>query len=185
MESINTHLRRMWEILTDIEDMIEGGSQRTFNTNKTTLEKTKLYGLINELKNSFDDIRDDMPEEVEKARSIMKDRDKLLDEARSRAQLIEQKAKDEQAKMISDHEITKKAKLRAAEIEGAAHRSDRDHRLAMTEYCDRKLEELDTTIREIAGEFQKGARIAETAFNQAIDTVLQNRHALRNGGDGK
>src|SRR5215467_12724675 len=71
------------------------------------VDKEEIYDLL-------DQMRATIPEEIKQARWIVKERQEMLAEAKREAERIVKEARDKQADLISEQEVTKEAE-RAAE----------------------------------------------------------------------
>ena len=118
-----------------------------------TIEDTKAIPFVhkafydkNELLEIVEQIRLRYPEELKQAQYVIENRQKILDEAQREADEIIRKTADKVNLMLNDHEITRKANEKAAEIMENAQNESRSMRLATKEYVAKNLNELENTI---------------------------------------
>ena len=180
MDSITSHLQRIEECILRIEDVLEAARAVAFsNSNKVSVDRGKIYELIDELKPYLDEIQHALPDEIFKAKRIVADADKLIEDAKSKANLMLRSAENEREKMIADHEIQKKAEVQADAIVEDARKFAKELRGNALEYADEMLFKVETTIKETIANFAKSVRAAEASFNETADLIYDNRQELR------
>ena len=106
------------ELLAELEEIIEKGIEIPV-IKKTFLDKDKLLDLIN-------DISLAIPDEFREAKSVLEDRDKILSDARRQADAKIKEAEHKMVTLIDEHEITRKANEKAAEIIEKAQKEGKD-----------------------------------------------------------
>src|ERR671934_194740 len=72
-------------------------------TDQVRVDKEEIYDIL-------DQMRATIPEEIKQARWIVKERQEMLAEAKREAERIVREAREQQARLISDEEVTKEAK---------------------------------------------------------------------------
>ena len=110
------------EMIDDIEILIDEAKPARFNPGKVVIDRDVLITVIEEL-------RKQIPGEVERSRKVMMNKDAILEDARIKAQNIVDQAAREAGELIDENEIVEMAKMRAKEIEEAAlnHANDVIH----------------------------------------------------------
>jgi len=78
-------------------------------TDQVRVDREEIYDLL-------DQMRATIPEEIKQARWIVKERQEMLAEAKREAERIVREAREQQARLISDEEVTKQAERAADEI---------------------------------------------------------------------
>lgn len=101
------------EMIDDIEILIDEAKPARFNPGKVVIDKDVLITVIEEL-------RKQIPGEVERSHKVMMNKDAILEDARIKAQNIVDQAAREAGELIDENEIVEMAKMRAGEIEQAA-----------------------------------------------------------------
>ena len=84
-----------------------------FNPGKVVIDRDVLITVIEEL-------RKQIPGEVERSHKVMMNKDAILEDARIKAQNIVDQAAREAGELIDENEIVEMAKMRAKEMEEAA-----------------------------------------------------------------
>lgn len=96
------------EILDEIENLVVEARRVPF-TNKCVIEDDDLIRLI-------DDLRSELPQEIQEANHLMQERERIIDEAKHEANKIVEQAKSYAIRLTNDHEIVKQAQAQANEI---------------------------------------------------------------------
>lgn len=128
-------------LLERIEDIIEDASKFPLS-NKVMIDKEEVLEVINE-------IRLKLPDEINRASWVAKERQRILAEAQSEANELIEKIKDQQKMMIEDHEIANQAKNYANELIQEAEQRANEMKYAAYTYSDEILSKLQDRIREI------------------------------------
>ena len=98
------------EMIDDIEVLIDEAKPARFSPGKIMIEKDVLMTVIEEL-------RKQIPGEIERSHKIILNKDAILEDARVKSQqMIDQAARDA-GELIDQNEVVEMAKMRANEIE--------------------------------------------------------------------
>ncbi|MDF2676071.1 MAG: NtpF [Bacillota bacterium] len=141
-------------LLEKIEDIAEDASKLPLSS-KVMIDKEELLEVINE-------IRLKLPDEINRASWVAKERQRILSEAQSEADDYLQKIKEQQKMLIEESEIIKHANQYAEQILRDAELKANDMKVGAYNYSDHILSNLQNKIVEI---------------NDIID---QNRSVLKN-----
>ena len=95
-------------ILDEIENLVVDGKHIVF-TNKSIIEEPDLVRLI-------DDLRNELPLELQKAEQVMQDKEAILTEAREEAERIVNQAKEYANHLVDESEVVKQSQEKAALI---------------------------------------------------------------------
>lgn len=141
-------------LLEKMEDIIDEAGKLPL-TNKIIIEKEDLLEIISE-------IRLKLPEEINRANWVAKERQRILTEAQAEADNLLEKAKRQQDGLLSDTEIMKMAKDRANEILTIAENKAYEIKVNSLNYSDELLAKIQ---EKLAG---------------LLDVIEENRRELRN-----
>ena len=110
------------DLIDEIEILIDEAKPARFNPGKVVIDRDVLITVIEEL-------RKQIPGEVERSHKVMLNKDAILEDARIKAQNIVDQAAREAGELIDENEIVEMAKMRAKEIEEGAlsHANDVIH----------------------------------------------------------
>lgn len=178
MEAISVHLAKIEELIGKIEDILEGAKPVPFS-GKVAVDKHVVYDIIDDLRPYIDDINKDLPNEIIQAKRVISDSEKIINDARNKANMVLRNADAEIAKLTSEHEITKHANAQAEKIVEDGKKSARELRLNAIEYADEILAKAEDTVRTSLNIFAKSAREVEDTFGETIDLIYENRQELR------
>ena len=164
-------MEALLDYLDEIEELLDQSKSVPFS-NKISVEKGKIMEIIG-------DIRLSLPKDIQTAQRIISDQQRLLDDARDRAQMMIDDAEEEVQRMISSHEIFRRASERAEEIILDAEREQRDRRLNALDFADGLLGEAERRLKEHISEFDRINTTILGYYHQLSDTIYDNRQQLK------
>ncbi len=100
---------RIEQVIGDIEEYIDGCKMAAFSNTKIIVDRPQIEEYLDEL-------RQYTPEEVKKYQRMLNNRDKIISDAKQKAQDIEERAQNYADKLVSENNITKMAYDKATEI---------------------------------------------------------------------
>ncbi|MBP3708690.1 MAG: ATPase [Clostridia bacterium] len=130
----------IFTLLENIEDILEKSKGVPFS-NKVLVDKEEILEQISEL-------RLKLPEELKQAKWIKEERQRILVEAQKEADDIVKEAENRIISMIDEHEITKKAYEKKAEIIETANEMSREISKGTKEYADNVLNGIEVALQE-------------------------------------
>ncbi len=113
------------------------------------LNRSEVDGLVTEL-------RDALPEEIKRARWILKERDEVLDKARREAETILEDANAERERLVSRTDVVQAANREADRIVEDAHEQARQLRLEAEDYVDAKLANFEVVLNKTLAAVERG-----------------------------
>lgn len=128
-------------LLEKIEDIIEEASKFPLS-NKVMIDKEEILEVINE-------IRLKLPDEINRASWVAKERQRILNEAQSEADELIEKVKEQQCYLIEENEISKQAQKYAEQLVQEAEKRATEMKIGAYNYSDEILSKLQDKIREI------------------------------------
>lgn len=138
---------RFEEVLNELENLLLDASRIPL-TNKRVIEELELARIMDEL-------RDSLPEELEQAREILQQRQRILDEAQDEARHIVDQAKQYVLRLTEENVITKQAQEQANEIVVQAQQMSEQLKKDSVQYAHdvfRHLEEHLSKVTEVVRE---------------------------------
>ena len=130
----------IFTLLENIEDILEKSKGVPFS-NKVLVDKEEILEIISEL-------RLKLPEELKQAKWIKEERQRILVEAQKEADDIVKEAENRIISMIDEHEITKKAYEKKAEIIETANEMSREISKGTKDYADNVLNGIEVALLE-------------------------------------
>ncbi len=97
------------EMIDQIEIFIDNCKYQPLSQNKIIVHKDELESMINELKLK-------LPSEIERCKKIMRNKEAILADARTRSDAIITESVNEANRLVDQHQITELANIRANEI---------------------------------------------------------------------
>ena len=136
-------------LIDRLEELVEEARSFPGFGNTAMVDRDAAFDVI-------DQMRQTIPEELKQARWIVKERQAMLDEARSESDRIVKQAEDESEKMTSEEEVLKRAEQRGQEVLEEARRREREVRLGAEDYADEVLASLEENLGRLLEAVQRG-----------------------------
>ena len=128
------------KLLEDLESIVVNASKMPF-TNKKVVDEEELLAIVDELKGA-------MPDEVEQARKVLAERDKIIADAQRHADSMVAQAKDYIAKLTEESEIVRQSQEHANQIIQNANHSSEDLRNSSVTYAEQVLQYVESTLEK-------------------------------------
>ncbi|MDR0884923.1 MAG: ATPase [Clostridiales Family XIII bacterium] len=122
---------RVLELLEEVIDICDVSSSVPL-TGKIIVEKKDLQDIVAE-------IRSVLPEEIEQARFIKAERQRIIDDAKNEYATLVTDAENQAEILVGEHEITKRANQRAHEMIEDASARVRELKMSTFDYVDKIL----------------------------------------------
>lgn len=135
-------------LIDRIEEIVDNGRSVPFSSNKM-VDPDKVFEIIDEIRAQF-------PDELKQARWIVKERQEMLEEAEKEANRVLEEARDRAQTIASEQEIVKLAESQAAEILDNARSREREIRLGAEDYADEMLANLEVNLGKLLTAVQRG-----------------------------
>ena len=142
------------KLLEELENVIMNANDVPF-TNKKMVDKDEVARLI-------DAINQSLPNELESARRIVADKERILLDAEKKADDTISQAKDYIARITEESELVKQAQERANEVVTVANQSAEELRNSSVTYATDVLKYVETNMENM------------------LDTLKKNRQSLIN-----
>ncbi len=147
-------MMEIFRILDEMELLLKGSRKIPLSGGKSMVETNRFLDRV-------DRIRAILPEELETAKKLLADRERIVHEACAQADQYMEKSKNEAARMVDDNEITRNAMNIAADIVSQGEEVASQIRLDAEEYADGVLGHIEYVLRK------------------GLDTVVQGRDQLK------
>lgn len=161
----------VYDLLDEIETTLEESNSIPF-TNKVMVDRDILFDIIRE-------VRMNLPKEIENAKWVIQERNRIVIEAQRETEHMKEQVQDQLEELIDQHEVTKGAENRAAQIIDEAKQMSREIRLGALEYADELLAKLEQRLKTTLAKLQDETSVTEKFLNDSINTIFQNRQELR------
>ena len=134
-------MMEIFRILDELELMIKGSKKVPLSNGKVMIESHRFLDRV-------DRLRAILPEELETARLIMSEKERIVKEACAQADEYLEQSKDHVARMVDDNEITRNAMQMGEEIIARAEEMAREIRRDVNEYADGVLSHMEIVLKK-------------------------------------
>jgi len=149
-------MMEIFRILDELEILLKGSRKVPMTGGKSIIETSRFLDRV-------DRIRAILPEELETAKLIMAEKERIVSDACAEADKYLEHSKSHVALLVDDNEITRSARGAAEDI------------IAQSE-------EIAAQIRRDANEYADGVLShMEIVLRKGLETVLQGRDDIRDG----
>ncbi|MGB1288301.1 MAG: hypothetical protein ACPG7F_17330 [Aggregatilineales bacterium] len=143
-----------------LEDLIDEG-RHIFGTRFTMIDEERALELI-------DQMRISIPEEIEKSRRILQQRERILSEAHEESARIVQQNRNKAEQMLEHDETVQKAHARADQIVEQARRESERITLEADQYVMDTLGRLENLLLRDLTEVRNGINVVQNQFSAAV-----------------
>ncbi len=164
------------DLLDEIEDIVATASTVPL-TNKIMVDGNELIELTK-------DIRNALPDDVQEAKWIKDEKDRILSEAKEKYQQIIVEAKKQADLMVEEHDITMAAKRRADKIAKEAEAYSTTMKLKTYDYLDETLYNMQGKFDDLNGKYLNQLfEYMSTSFQNMGEVLQKNRNELKQMAD--
>ena len=168
------------ELLEYLEEILENAPKVPI-TGKAMIDTKEFEEVIEQIRNY-------LPDELKKAKWVMGEKDRILEDAQKEYQNVKKETMEMMRQNIENHDMVKEAKLRASEIIALAQRDAKAIKIGSREYSTEILSQLDKEIEEkklqliqsMQDSFEKAAKEIDEKMTKSSDTIKENINELRN-----
>jgi cell division septum initiation protein DivIVA len=153
--------------LEQLEELVREAKSMPLSSS-VLINREEVLEMIAEMKEA-------LPEEIKRARWIVRDREELLAKAREEGERTVQQAHEEQLRMARKEEIVARATTEADRVVSEAEERAREMRSEAEDYVDAKLAQFEISIRKIL----EASQASSKSLNRTLDQVEVGRERLR------
>ena len=136
---------RVMTLLDDLEEILANASKVPFSE-KAIVDSDEIRSIV-------DDIRVSMPKDIQQAKWVKDEQDRILNEARSEYDKVIIAAKKQAEYLVENDIIKKEAEKRADALISEAENHSRYIKLRSYEYVDKLLFDMQNDIAKVATEY--------------------------------
>ena len=141
--------------------------------------KVKIMVDSQELLELVREIRVELPDEIQQAQWIKNERERILTEAKKEYETVIADAQAQAERLVENHDITVKAKLRADELMKVTESAAKQLKLGTYEYVDGILSGFQDKMEQLNGMFFNDmVGTMEKTFSQIDETLAANRSEI-------
>lgn len=134
-------------LLDELEHTLARSGRLPF-LRRLLVEEDKAMGLL-------DRLRAAVPEEIRRARQVLREREQILEQARRQAQRIAEQAQQEAAMRLEEQGLLDEAKKRSEQILEEARREAERIRRGADQYAREVLTEIEARLSQAQGEIRE------------------------------
>ena len=140
---------------SSIEDLIEEMYDVVEKGWKMPLSAGKVFVDGEEVRQILDEIKEEIPTEVRKAKAIVADRTQIIEDAHREADSILRIAQEKADALIEQDEIVRQAQAKANELLAQAQAKFKEMRQASNDYVEDLMRRTDESLSESLAELRK------------------------------
>ncbi len=134
-------MMEIFKILDELEGLVKESKKMPFSNTKVVVESDILLDRV-------DRLRAVLPEELETARLIISEKQRIIKEACGQADEYLEQSRDRVARMMDDSEITKNALRMSEEILAKAEEIAREIRDEANQYAENVLNHMELVLKK-------------------------------------
>ncbi len=154
------------DLISSIEDILIEG--------QVPLIKSKSLVNLDEVLEMLDEIKRQMPQELQAANHLRAEKNKLIIEAQQEAQKLLEDVAKEADKLVSESDITKNAYIKSKQILLEAQDEVDELKAGTVDYLASKMDEISNKLVEINSEI-------ESSKNELRDYLVTDDHSINAG----
>jgi vacuolar-type H+-ATPase subunit H len=135
--------------LLDIIERVTSEARAMPLSSSVMVNRVELLALVRQL-------REAMPDELERARWVVREQEGILEHARTDAAEIVAEARAEHERLVSEQQVVRAAREEAERIVEAAHGTARQMRLEAEDYVDAKLANFEVVLHKTLTAVERG-----------------------------
>ena len=134
-------------LLNEVEEIVDHGPKIPM-TGKVLVDDTVIFELL-------DRVRAALPEELTNAKWVLKERERILNEAEAEAQRLMERGKNYIDKMAVENEVVKQAQSYGEDIVRQAQTYAHDVKTGAVQYADEMLQHVEQSLYETLQSLRK------------------------------
>lgn len=127
-------------LLNEVEEIVDNGTKIPM-TGKVLVDDSVIFELL-------DKVRAALPEELTNAKWVLKERQRILDEAEAEAQKLMEKGKTYVDKMAIENEVVIQAQIYGEDIVKQAQTFAREVKTGAVQYADEMLQHVEKSLQQ-------------------------------------
>jgi hypothetical protein len=164
---------KVMQLLDELEEILQNASKVPFS-DKAIVDSEEIESII-------EDMRLSMPKDIQQAKWVTDEKDRIINEARTEYDKVIVAAKKQAEYLVDNDAIMKEAEKRAAAILSEAENHSRYMKLRSYEYIDKLLYDMQNDIAGVAAEYiQPMNDYFSNMLNEINGKVNGNRQEMKN-----
>ena len=136
------------DLIEELCDVLEKGWRLPVANGKVLVDSEEIKAIL-------DDIKEEIPAEIQKAKAIVTDRQQIIADAKREAETILRMAEEKQKALINRDEVVKQAQAKANDLIAQAQVKFKDMRKASNDYVEELMRKTEEGLSDSLGELRK------------------------------
>ena len=163
---------KVLDLLEEIEEICDTSAGVPL-TNKIMVDKAELLEIVG-------DIRKALPDEIQQARFIKDERERILADAKEEYETIIRDAEQRADLLVDQNEITTRARQRARDIDESAAAGAKQLKMSTYDYVDKVLYEFQEKMEYLNSQyFGEMFTNLQNTFKGIDERLSENRNEIR------
>ncbi len=126
-------------LIDELQEIVDSAFKMPFSGGKKVVNAERIQEIVEEM-------RTNMPQEVRQAKSIVADRNNIINKAKKEAEMVVQQAEERAKAMVERNEITRQAQQKATEIVAKAEEEATQVKQAANRYIEHIMKKADDDL---------------------------------------
>ncbi len=136
------------DLIEEMYDVLEKGWRLPMSHGKVFIDSEEIRAIL-------DDIKEEVPAEVQQAKAIVADRAQIIAEANREAETIVRLAEEKQQQLVNQDEVVRQAQIKANDLLKQATVKAREMSKAANDYVDDVMRRTDESLSENLSELRR------------------------------
>lgn len=154
---------RIQELILEIDDLMENSTRIAF-TETRLINEMQLHNLLS-------DIQEALPEEFDEVERLMKDRQRIIADAKAEAQDLVEKARAYGERLVSEHQVLQQATEKAGQILRESQEESAELQRTSYLYAEDVFDRLEDSLERALQTIRQGKNnIRPTGYDTKLDS---------------
>lgn len=126
-------------LIDELQEIVDSAFKMPFSGGKKVVNAERIQEIVEEM-------RTNMPQEVRQAKSIVADRNNIINKAKKEAEMVVQQAEERAKAMVERNEITRQAQQKATEMVAKAEEEAAQVKQAANRYIEHIMKKADDDL---------------------------------------
>lgn len=154
---------RIQELILEIDDLMENSTRIAF-TETRLINEMQLHNLLS-------DLQEALPEEFDEVERLMKDRQRIIADAKAEAQDLVEKARAYGERLVSEHQVLQQATEKAGQILRESQEESAELQRTSYLYAEDVFDRLEDSLERALQTIRQGKNnIRPTGYDTKLDS---------------
>lgn len=154
---------RIQELILEVDDLMENSTRIAF-TETRLINEMQLHNLLS-------DIQEALPEEFDEVERLMKDRQRIIADAKAEAQDLVEKARAYGERLVSEHQVLQQATEKAGQILRESQEESAELQRTSYLYAEDVFDRLEDSLERALQTIRQGKNnIRPTGYDTKLES---------------